>query len=138
MQKWSWDCDLCRPQSVKGCKCKFGSWSLFGKTSHTTCANPGYVNHFPVCVVEDSCEDSFTMDGKTLAQCHSFTGYTTKGCRCKRQEGGWKFHNGQKEIYVPTSCGNPNGHKDGPWCYVEEEEKECQGEDWGTCEWAKA
>lgn len=137
LQKWSWECDLCRPVSVGGCSCKRGSWSLFGETSATTCGNPGYTNHFPMCRVEEHCKEKFSLDGLTLAQCASYTGFTTKGCRCRRHQDGWTFKGAHGNVHVPTTCGNPNHHKQGPWCYVEEDEHECQGADWGTCEVAK-
>mmetsp|Transcript_85429 Transcript_85429/g.104790 ORF Transcript_85429/g.104790 Transcript_85429/m.104790 type:complete len:604 (+) Transcript_85429:40-1851(+) len=133
LQKWSWECDLCRPITLSGCHCQPGPFTLFGKTSSTTCGNPGYNQHSPMCVVDASCENKFTLDGVHLAHCGSYTGFTTKGCRCKRHQDGWTY----KDTKVPTTCGNPNGHKHGPWCYVEDGEKECQGDVWGTCEIAK-
>lgn len=130
LQTWSWECDLCKPVSVTGCACKPGPWTLFGNTSSTTCGNPGYTNHFPMCVVNEGCKSKKSLGGLHLAECAMYTGFTTKGCRCKRHEKGWKF----KGVHVPTACGNPDHHKHGPWCYVEEDEHGCQGGTWGTCE----
>ena len=138
LQKWAWECDLCKPVSLEGCACKQGTWSLFGKNSSLACGNPGYVNHFPVCLVDANCKGAFSLDGKHLAQCASYTGFTTKGCRCKRPQNGWTFKGQHGPVHVPTTCGNPNYHKEGPWCYVEETELGCQGDRWGTCEVAKA
>ncbi|CAJ1362895.1 unnamed protein product [Effrenium voratum] len=143
IRNWAVECDLCRPVSIGRCDCKegggrssgwrFWTWSA---ASCTTCGNPGYVNHFPMCVVDESCEDKnkFTLDGLHLAPCTTYTSFTTKGCRCKRHVDGWTFKSDGKEVHVPTTCGNPNKHADGPWCYVEDHEQECQGDTWGTCE----
>lgn len=138
LQKWSWDCDLCRPVSLNGCGCKPGPWELFGEISYSECGNPGYTNHMPMCVVDESCKDHFRLGGKILAQCAMYTGFTTKGCRCKRYPKGWTFKGPDGDKFVLNTCGNPNNHKDGPWCNVEENEHECQGDTWGPCEFAKA
>ena len=57
----------------------------------TACGNPGYVNHFPMCVVDESCKDKFSLGGLHLARCATYTSFTTKGCRCKRHRNGWTF-----------------------------------------------
>ncbi|CAJ1445542.1 unnamed protein product [Effrenium voratum] len=134
LQTWAVECDLCRPVSLGGCDCKEGPWTLFGEKSSTACGNPGYVNHFPMCVVDESCKDKFSLGGLHLARCATYTSFTTKGCRCKRHRNGWTFKRDGKEVRVPNTCGNPNEHAHGPWCYVEENEQECQGDTWGTCE----
>lgn len=129
LQEWAWECDLCRKVSLKGCQCKEGPWTLFNYTSSSTCGNPGHLNHFPSCVVDEGCADAVVMGGKSLAPCKMYTGFTTKGCRCRRYGQGFT----EGGIKVEGTCGNPND-KFRDWCYVEESERKCQGGQWGFCE----
>lgn len=130
LQEWSWECDLCKTFSAGGCSCKTGPWSVFNHTSLTTCGNPGYLNHFAMCRVPDSCHRSSLLGGLRVAPCAPYTGLTDEGCRCLRRKR-WNYH-GQE---VLGTCGNPDG-KTKAWCFVVDPE-ECEGKTWGYCEEAK-
>ncbi|CAK9100704.1 Zinc metalloproteinase nas-25 (Nematode astacin 25) [Durusdinium trenchii] len=132
LEEWSWECDLCQPVSLNGCSCAAGPWEIKHYRTSKACGTPGLLVHYPVCKVS-SCPKSFSIEGLLVDHCAMYTGFTTKGCQCRRQPKGWTY----KGVHVEGTCGNPSKNPWGDWCFVEKDQIECQKEEWGICEHAK-